>query len=83
MLSHLGGCGYPIGSPRPYAQLVAGRIKAVSIRHADPAELERPTDQEPEARAQLHEWWNHWETLPTVVRDRSVAEVLAEERISD
>jgi hypothetical protein len=60
-----------------------GSMKAVSIRHADPAELDKPSVQGTETAKELHEWWSRWETLPAVVRDRPVAEVLAEERNRD
>lgn len=55
----------------------------MSIRHVDPTEFDKPTVQGAEGRAELRAWWNRWEALPSVLRDRPVAEVLAEERNSD
>ncbi|HLI43565.1 MAG TPA: hypothetical protein VKU92_03760 [Acidimicrobiales bacterium] len=55
----------------------------MSIRHADPDELDKPGVANTETRKALRGWWNRWERLPTVVRDRPVAEVLAEERNRD
>jgi hypothetical protein len=31
----------------------------------------------------LADWWEHWERLPRIVRDRPVADVLAEQRDTD
>jgi len=58
-------------------------MRDVSIRHADPDELDKPGVANTETRKALRGWWNRWERLPTVVRDRPVAEVLAEERNRD
>ena len=58
-------------------------MKSVSIRHADPDELDKPTATNSETRKALRDWWARWETLPSVKRDRPAAEVLAEERNRD
>jgi len=56
---------------------------AVSIRHADVDEFDKPAVPPTEARDALREWWNRWKTLPATERDRPVADVLAEERNRD
>jgi hypothetical protein len=58
-------------------------MKCVSIRHADLSEVDKPSVAKAETRKALFDWWNRWEHLPAVVRDRPVAEVLAEERDRD
>jgi hypothetical protein len=55
----------------------------VSIRHADPEELDKPNAAKAETAKALQEWWARWEALPATERDRPVAEVLAEERNRD
>lgn len=55
----------------------------VSIRHADPAEFDKPSVSRSETAKALREWWDRWETLPATERDRPVAEVLAEQRQND
>ncbi|HEX6394473.1 MAG TPA: hypothetical protein VFZ97_13630 [Acidimicrobiales bacterium] len=55
----------------------------MSIRHADLSELEHPSIAEPETRKALRDWWDRWERLPVVKRDRPAAEVLSEERKRD
>jgi hypothetical protein len=55
----------------------------VSIRHADPGELDKPSATKHETRKALWAWWTRWEALPAIQRDRPAAEVLAEERQRD
>jgi hypothetical protein len=58
-------------------------MEGVSIRHADPADLDKSSATTSEMIRALHDWWDRWETLPATMRDRPAAEVLAEERNRD
>jgi hypothetical protein len=55
----------------------------VSIRDADPSELDKPSATKHETGKALRAWWTRWETLLSVQRDRPAAEVIAEERQRD
>jgi hypothetical protein len=58
-------------------------MDGVSIRHAEPAELDESSVPSSETINALYEWWDRWETLPATELDRPAAEVLAEERNRD
>ena len=58
-------------------------MNGVSIRHADPADLDKSSVTNRETVEALHTWWERWESLPTIERDRPVADVLTEERNRD
>jgi hypothetical protein len=58
-------------------------MDSVTIRHVDPAELDKSKATNSETIKALHEWWDRWETLPATERVRPAAGVLAEERNRD
>jgi hypothetical protein len=60
-----------------------GSVDGVSIRHADPADLDKSSVANRETIEALHAWWERWESLPAIERDRPVADVLTEERNRD